>query len=121
MDKFLLNIVIFSSWAILLTGCSEPVDLTKSHSDQVPLCKIHHCPMQPERIFVGGEMIYYIEDVTIFQEQFPNHGGHRYNGEKDVTPYNKEVIDFVCPECDMKYYLYWKNKRKADVEISSSY
>ena len=70
--------------------------------------------MQAERIYIQGEIIYYPDYDMISEEQFPNHGSHRYNGEKEGTPRDTEVIDYVCPEGDIAYFQYWKNKRKVD-------
>lgn len=103
----LLAICIISS-----TGCNEPLDLTKDYGLNWPSCEIHHCPMRPEHITVGGEMIYYVEYVEICQKEFPNHGGHRLNGEKEDIPYDKDVIDFVCYQCNYEHERYWKNRRE---------
>ena len=64
--------------------------------------------MQPELIHVAGEICYMVDYWGICREQFPHHGGHRYNRETENTPHERNVIDFVCPGCDKAYSLYWK-------------
>jgi hypothetical protein len=96
---------------ILLAGCGT-VDLTKEHTGRLPTCEIHKSSMQREPIRVAGEILYLPEYRNICRKQFPHHGGHRYNFETEDTPYDRDVIDFVCPECDKAYLLYWKATRK---------
>lgn len=118
MKKFLLNRAVLDFCIILLTGCNGTLDLTKDHIGAMPFCELHHCQMEPEYIYVTGEIIYTVEYAEICRKEFPNHGGHRYNRETESTPSYKDVVDFVCPECDTLYYLYWKNTRKVEVKAS---
>jgi hypothetical protein len=94
----------------ILTGCNETLDLTKDFGLNWPSCEVHQWPMQPDHITVGGEMIYYVEYVDLCQKEFPNHGGHRLKGEKEGNPRYKDVIDFVCPKCNIAYKSYWEDK-----------
>ena len=91
----------------LLAGCGA-VDLTKDHTGPPPTCELHKCPMHTERIRVAGEIAYLPEYWETSREQFPHHGGHRYDRETKDTPFERDVIDFVCPECDKAYSAYWK-------------
>ncbi len=102
------NIAILILIAFLF-GCA-PIDLTKWHYGEPLLCEIHNCEMHPEQITVGGESVYVTPYISIAKEQFPNHGGHLYNWEKVSTPYERDVIDFVCPKCDDAYEKYWSEK-----------
>jgi len=97
--------------AILATtaGCST-VDLTRGHTGENPTCHIHHVEMHPERIHVAGESVYVLEYRQLARRTFPNHGGHRYNHETDDTPWERDVVDWVCPECHRQYLEYWKNR-----------
>ena len=74
------------------------------------MCPVHHVKMHPERIDVAGESVYVLEYCELARRAFPNHGGHRYSGETDSTPWERDVVDWVCPECDRAYVEYWKNQ-----------
>ncbi len=100
---------------MFLIGCGT-LDLTKEHTGPAPICDIHKCEMHPERISVGGEIVYMGNYWEICRTQFPHHGGNRYHGETEKTPYGRNVIDYVCPECDKAYHLYWKNTQKVNTE-----
>jgi hypothetical protein len=68
--------------------------------------------MTPEFIYVSGEVAYLPVYEKIANEKFPHHGGHRFNFETKNTPWNRNIIDFVCPECDLLYYQHWKGERQ---------
>ena len=93
-------------------GCSA-IDLTQDHTGETPRCPIHHIEMHRERIQVAGERVYVLEYSELARRTFPNHGGHRYNFETDDTPWNRDVVDWVCPECHREYLAYWKNRTSS--------
>jgi hypothetical protein len=101
---------------MFLIGCGT-LDLTKEHTGPAPICDIHKGKMQPEHIYVGGEIMYMGNYSEICRTQFPHHGRHRYNFETEKTPYDRDVIDYVCPDCDKAYDLYWENTRKVNTGI----
>lgn len=93
-----------------LFGCAA-VDLTKDHTGKAPTCEVHKCEMHPEHIKVYGESVYVMHYIEVARNQFPNHGEHLYNNEKGNTPYERDVIDFVCSKCDEAYRKYWSKER----------
>ena len=93
--------------AVFCTGCAA-VDLTEGYIGDPPKCAVHHVEMHRERIQVAGESIYVREYCETAQRDFPNHGGQRYNFETDDTPWERDVIDWVCPQCHEAYLAYWK-------------
>lgn len=102
-------------WPLLVStgiGC-RPLDWTQGHVGPGPLCPIHACEMRPERIVVGGEGVYVLQYLKEARASFPNHGSHRLNHERESTPYERDVIDWVCPECHRLYLQYWKDHSKA--------
>ena len=113
--KYFIAITFFSGTVFLTPGCGT-VDATRGHTGSLPMCEIHHCQMAAEFIYVGGEIIYLGGYWDTCRKNFPHHGGHRYNCESESTPYDRDVIDFVCPECDKLYFQYWKAKRKVQEE-----
>jgi len=66
--------------------------------------------MHREEILVAGEIVYVWDYREVARKDFPNHGEHRYNGETADTPYGRNVIDWVCPECHRLYLEYWKSR-----------
>jgi hypothetical protein len=74
------------------------------------VCPVHSVTMHPERIFVGGEAVYAWDYWSVSRTQFPHHGGHRYNMEAEGSPYGRDVIDWVCPECHEAYMQYWRKR-----------
>jgi hypothetical protein len=104
MSKMKYILIILS--LIFFIGCAL-LDLTKGHNGLPPICEIHKCEMHPESIKVYGERAYVEPYIKIAKENFPNHGGHLYNNEKEDTPYERDVIDFVCPKCQEEYEKYW--------------
>lgn len=64
--------------------------------------------MHPERISVGWEGVYVLQYLKEARTSFPNHGGHRLNYETENTPHERDVIDWVCPECHRLYMQYWE-------------
>ena len=101
------------SIVFLVSGCGT-VDATKQRPAEAgpPLCEIHHSEMAPDLINVRGEIVYMGGYWEICRTQFPHHGGHRYNNETATTPFERNVIDFVCPECDRAYHEYLQAQRQ---------
>ena len=100
------SIIVF----LIAIGCA-PIDLTKDHHGTHPICEIHKIEMHPEHISVFGESVYVIDYIDYAKNHFPNHGGHLYNNEKENTPYERDVIDFVCPKCNEEYKKYWNKNQ----------
>ena len=100
---FIMSIVVASA------GCAA-IDLTEGHVGDAPKCPFHHTKMHPEKIQVSGESVYVLEYCELAQRTFPNHGGHRYNSEIGDTPWERDVVDWVCPECHREYLSYWENR-----------
>jgi len=95
---------------LFMTGCGA-VDLTKNHQGAPPVCAIHQVAMHSEHIIVWGSSLYIdVGYVDYAHKHFPNHGRHLYNGEREGTPRDREIIDFVCPKCDEAYKKYWNDK-----------
>ena len=112
MFRFVCTAIFFICITVL-AGCNETLDLTKNYGLNWPDCEVHQCQMRPEHFSVGGEIVYCLEYAEISQGQFPNHGGHRLNGEKENTPRDRDVIDFVCYKCNYTYEQYWKTTKKV--------
>jgi len=108
MNRMKIIFIIIS--LMLILGCAA-IDLTTGHKGSTPLCEIHKCEMHPEHIKVYGESVYVLSYIEIAKINFPNHGGHLYNNEKVNTPYERDIVDFVCPKCHEGYKKYWSVKR----------
>ena len=113
--KIIYSITLLLSVIVLIAGC-ETIDLTKNHIGIPPICEIHNCPMTPEYIYVYGEVVYVPKYQKLANGKFPHHGGHRLNFETENTPWDRDIIDFVCPECDRLYNLYWKKERQKQAK-----
>jgi len=94
---------------VMSIGCKR-TDLTEGHIGNAPNCPIHSAEMHPEKIQVSGESVYVLEYCELARQDFPNHGGHRYGAETGDTPRERDVVDWVCPECHREYLAYWKNR-----------
>jgi len=104
---FAYLISAFSALAVM--GC-RPLDLTRGHVGPTPMCPIHACGMHRERMSVAGEIVYLGDYRKEVGEHFPNHGCHTYSLEADDTPYARDIIDWVCPECHRAYLEYWRHR-----------
>lgn len=94
-------------------GC-RPLDLTREHSGPLPVCELHALEMSPEYIYVYGFSGYLPGYWKLSRENFPHHGGHRYTDEwnTDSNFFERDIIDFVCPECDRLYNEYWDQEEQ---------
>jgi hypothetical protein len=102
------KIVVFVLFSCVLLASCTSIDLTKGHGNIIAMCRLHKEPMKKEVVYVYGSHRFVPGYADLANKEFPNHGGHLYNMEREGIPSDRNIVTYVCPSCHKLYLEYGK-------------